>query len=223
MLIQILEMVHRQSAVPGGQGRAVQITQLLRVTFDFQSQIGSGDKDPFDLSRGKCDAFTKSIHRIGQFLFGDSGQHFPADEIDVLIRPALVFHRYCVGAQESRDDVHRLVTAESFGDPQHFEFGCRVQPVTRFDLDGGDSVRKQSLETRRRLLIQLVHTRRPGGQDGGVDATATTRYFRVAGAVQPQLELTGTIAGINQVGMAIDQSRCNQATAAILFVLGFGE
>jgi hypothetical protein len=57
------------------------------------------------------------------------------------------------------------------------------------------------------------------GGAGGIyrryDATAAGCDFGVTRALEAQFELVGPIAGINQVGMAVDQSGSQQPVAAI--------
>ena len=75
---------------------------------------------------------------------------------------------------------------------------------------------QDEIETLLRQRHQLVLRRFARGPDAGDDAAAGTGHFFVAGPGQAHGELVGTLAAIDQVGVAVDQARRGQAPCAIM-------
>ena len=94
------------------------------------------------------------------------------------------------------------------------DFGGGFQPVAGFDLDGRDAFRQQRIEARQgcshqrffvasRVAVTVDRMPPPPGD------------LLVAGAFQPHLELGGAVAGIDQMGVAVDQPRRDPAALAV--------
>ena len=81
------------------------------------------------------------------------------------------------------------------------------QPVARFHLDRGDAFGDQRVESRQRLAQQLLLARRARRADRGEDAAAGARDLLVARAGEPQFEFARAIAGVDEMGVAVDQAR----------------
>ena len=62
---------------------------------------------------------------------------------------------------------------------------------------------------------ELVLARRAQRRDGRDDAAAGARDLLVARAVQAQLELVGAVAGVDEVGVAVDQAGRDPAALAV--------
>jgi len=90
------------------------------------------------------------------------------------------------------------------------------QPVTGLDLDGRDAFSQQRLEARARAVKERLFAGGARGGHGGSDSAACPRDLLITGALKPQVKFGGALAGIDQVRVRIDQSRCNQRTAKVM-------
>jgi hypothetical protein len=126
-----------------------------------------------------------------------------------------IFDRESVGAEIACDDIDRMLPAERAGDAQHFALGLDIEAIARFDLDGGDAFGEQACEPGRRPFQQLLFSRGAGGADRREDAAARLGNLGIGNAIEALLEFLGAVAAVDNVGMAVDQARGEEAPAAI--------
>src|SRR5258705_7115169 len=108
-------------------------------------------------------------------------------------------------AEEAGDDLDRSVLPEPARSAQHARLGHKIEAVARLDLDRGDALGDETIEARQAGVHEFVLGGGPRRLDGRDDAAAGARDLLVGGAGEPQLELVRAVAGIDQMGMAIDQ------------------
>ena len=115
--------------------------------------------------------------------------------------------------------VVRTETGRSLAEPprgaKRLFFIVEVEAVARLDLDRRDAFGDQRVEPRQRLAHELVLARRTQRLDRRDDAAACPRHFLVGRAGQPHLELVGAVAGMDEMGVAIDQARRDPAAFAV--------
>ena len=113
----------------------------------------------------------------------------------------------------------RTVTGTLVAQPargaQRLRLVVEVEPVAGLDLDRRDAFGDQRIEARQRLPHQLVLARRAQRLDGRDDAAAGPRHLFVGGAGQPHLELVGAVAGMDEMGVAVDQAGRDPAAVAV--------
>ena len=90
-------MVDRQCAVLSRHHRATEVTELLDMRLDRQTQPLSRGKYPRTLFHTEGDRFNKHIYRVDQAFGMRRWQHFVAHQIDVSITATRVFGRQRVG------------------------------------------------------------------------------------------------------------------------------
>jgi hypothetical protein len=155
------------------------------------------------------DALHERIDCIRQSFAGNGRQHVPANALDVCIIVALRFRRQRMCAEERCGDRDRAQPGHRAGGTNLPRLGIGLQSIPGFNLDGGDTLGDQYIETRQHRCDQLVLGRGTRRLDCGENAAACARDLLVAGAGQPQLELVSAITGVDEVCVAIDQSRCD--------------
>ena len=119
--------------------------------------------------------------------------------------------RHGMRAEETRDHVDLALAAESAGGAQRLGLGHEVETIAGLDLDRGDAFGDQGIEPRQRLRDKLILARRARRLHGRDDAAAGARDLLVACAFEPQFEFMRAVAAIDEMSVAIDQSRRDPA------------
>src|SRR5690606_38355162 len=89
------------------------------------------------------------------------------------------------------------------------------QPVAGLDLDGGDALGQHRVQPGQGGLQQCRIVGFAGSAHGGDDAAAGAGDVGVAHALQALLELVGAVAGVDEVGVAVDQAGADPAAATV--------
>jgi hypothetical protein len=105
-------------------------------------------------------------------------------------------------------------------DCEHLELRFKIQAVARLDLDRRNTLGGQRLHPGQSRRVQLVGRRGARGAHGGKDAAAGARDVLVACAFEALLEFAGTIAGEDEVRMAVDERRGDPATPERACIFG---
>ena len=103
---------------------------------------------------------------------------------------------------------------------RHFKAASLVvqrQAVAGFDFQRGHAFGHQRDGPPARCSEQRVIGGSACGRHGGANAAAGPRNVFIAGTVQAHLELAGTLAAINQVGVAIHQAGRDQRATQVVF------
>jgi hypothetical protein len=137
------------------------------------------------------------------------------DEIDIGIGAA-GFGRQRVCAEQGRDDVDRTLHAELACGAQLLAFIGEIEPVARFDLDGGDALGEQRIEPRQGLRHQFGLGRGARRRDGRDDAAAGAGDVLITRTRQPQFEFMRAVAAMHQMRVAVDQPRRDPAAVAVM-------
>ena len=153
------------------------------------------------------------VDRVGQAFTGGRRDHLLADQAHIVVGATGVFRRQRMGAKQGGGHPHRAQLAEAAGHAQHLQLVGQGQAVTGLDLDRGHAIGQQRVETRQAGGDQLVLAGGAGGAHAAEDAAAGAGDFLVADAFQALLELTGAVAGVHQMGMAVDQARRHHPAA----------
>src|SRR6185437_5546632 len=98
---------------------------------------------------------------------------------------------------------------------QHLTLAGEIEPVAGFNLDRRDAFADQRIEPTQRLRHQRLLAGLPRRRHRRRDAAAGARDLLIRSAGKPQLEFAGAIAAVDEMGMAINQSRRNPAALAI--------
>ena len=137
------------------------------------------------------------------------------DLCDVGVLVALGFRRQGMRAEEGGAHRDRPLVAEPARGTQRLRLVFEIEPVAGLDLDRGDAFRDQRVEPRQRLRDELVLARRAQRLDRRDDAAAGPRDLLVGRAGKPHLELVGAVAGMDQMGVAVDQAGRDPAALAV--------
>jgi hypothetical protein len=121
--VEIFQVVRRQGGELRGQGRPMQVGQLLGVQLDRQAVGPGGLEHPAGLGGRKTDALAEGVDGVGQAFGGDGRDHPVANEVDIAVRIAGEFRRQGVGAQEGGGDRHVPLVAQGAGGAQLFALG----------------------------------------------------------------------------------------------------
>ena len=211
--IQMLDVVGRQRAMLRGQFGTVLVAHLLGV--DLQRQpVRTGRLEYLrGLFAGEGDVLAEHVHRFGQAFGGDGRDHYFADLVDVVLRLASRRHR--VRAEEGGHDFDLAQLLQLFGHAQLLALVVQGQAVAGLDLDGGHAFAQHRVQPRQAGGEQGGIVGGAGGAHGGNDAAAGAGDVGIADALQALLELVGAVAGMNQVGVAVDQAGADPAPAAV--------
>ena len=204
--------------MPGGQRRAAEVGQLVGMQLDRQPVPGRGGEDPRCLRRRKANPLAERIHRVGQPLGRDRRQHRLADQADILVA-VLHFRRHGVRAEETGHHPYRPLPPQRAGRPELPRLGRQFQPVARLDLDRGDALAQQRIQPGQRRVHELLlrgAACRPHRRDDAAPGPGDRLVCRSGEAL---LELARAVAGIDQVGVAIDQPGQDPPPLAINAVL----
>ena len=135
--------------------------------------------------------------------------------VDIGVLVAVRLRRQRMRAEEGGAHRHRPLVAEPARGAQRLRLVVEVEAVAGLDLDRGDAFGDQRVEARQRLRDELVLARRARRLDRGDDAAAGPRDLLIGRAGEPHLELVGAVAGIDEMGVAVDQAGRDPAAVAV--------
>ena len=138
-----------------------------------------------------------------------------ADKVDIAILVALGFRRQRMGAEKRGADGNRPFSAERARSGELAHLGLGIEPIARLDLDRRHALGDQRVEPRQRACHKVGLAGGPGRGHRRDDAAAGPRDLFVARPLQAQLELMGAVAAIDEMGVAVDQTRGDPAPRAI--------
>ena len=138
-----------------------------------------------------------------------------AHERNVVVGPARIFRRNRVRGEQRGTNVDALSVAEGACHAQQLELARGVEAVTGLDLDRGDAFAAQALQPFSARAQQLVLGGGPRRAHRCHDAAACARDLLVGRAGQALLELARAIAGVDEVRVAVDETRREPAPAAV--------
>ncbi len=208
-------MIGGQGTVGSGQCGSSEIRKLFGVEFHWNAQCLRLVKDTSHLFRRKSNALAKTIHCVRESFGMSGGQAFPADKGDVLVYFSSVFWRNRVGTEKAGLHAHLACFAQLAGYAQHFELGFHIETVAGLDLDGTHALGQQRLQSWQGLGKQLILRGVAGCRHCAEDAATASGDFLVARTLQPQLELCGAAATINQMRVAVHQRGCDQSASQV--------
>lgn len=208
-------MVGGQGAEARGKGGATEIGELVGVELDRQAELSGRVEHPRHLIGREGDALAEGIDGIREPLVRNRGQDIFHDQRDEGVLVALGLRRQGMGGKTGGAHRRRPFFAEPARGAQRFHLVVEIEPVARLDLDSGDAFRQQGVEPRQRLADQLVLAGGAERPHRRHDAAAGAGDLLIGGARQPHLELRSAVADMDQMGMAVDQSRRDPAAFAI--------
>ncbi len=208
-------MIDGERAITGGKPGAAQIGKLLGVKLDGKPELLRCGKDLIHLGDRKGDAFAEAINRIGELCPGDGRQCLVADEIDIAGMIVTIFGGKGVGAEIARHHIDWMAFSQSARDTEHLELGLDIETIARFDLDRRHALGKQAFESSRCGFEQIFFACRACGAHGREDAAARLGDVGIGDAVEALLEFLGAVAAIDEMGVAVDQARGEEAPAAV--------
>ncbi|MNQ65925.1 N-formimino-L-glutamate deiminase [compost metagenome] len=222
VLIQILQVIHREGTEVGGERAAPQVGELLHVPLHREIVLIRRQIDLLGLGQREADVLAEDVHRIRQTRLGRCRDDLLADGLDPGVRIVAVFGRHRMGCQQGGLDPNRQRLPQSAGDPQHLELVRQGEAIAGLDLHGSDPFPDQGLDPRHRQLIEQILAGRAGGPYCGEYATPLAGDVAVGHALLAQLELLGPAAGKDEVGVAIDEARGHQPALHVAPVGGIG-
>ena len=158
----------------------------------------------------------EDIYRIGQTRLGGGRDNLLTDGLDPAVGIVAILRRHRMGRQQSGLDPDRQRLSQSAGHPQHLEFVIQRQAIAGLDLHRGDPFADQGCHPRQRQLEQLLFAGGTGGTHRADDAAAPTGDLGIGHPLLAQLELFGTAAGEDQMGVTIDKAGSDQLAPHIL-------
>ncbi len=120
------------------------------------------------------------------------------------------------GAQEAGLAGDRAQLADLAGGAQHAQLRFPVEAIAGLDLDGGDTLSNQGIDTRQGSFQQLLFTGCARRLDRGNDAATGPGHFFVRCTLKTHFEFTCPVAAENNMGMTVDQARGHQPSADII-------
>jgi len=141
----------------------------------------------------------------------DSLDHF----VDVVVGPAGELGRQRVGGEQGGAHVDRETFTEQARDAQRLQLGGQREPVARLDLDRRHAMPHRRLQPARRFGEQGVGIGVAGLAHRRDDAAAGAGDRFVARPFEPHLELARAVAGVDEVGVAVDQARGQQCAVGV--------
>lgn len=187
------------------------VAQLLGVDLYFQPVRVGGGEQLRGLFAREGDVLAEHVHRLGQPFGGDGREHHVAHLVDVFLR--LPPRRHRMRTEEGGHDFDLAQVFQLLGHAQLLALVVQSETVAGFDFDGGDAFGQHRVQPGQGGFQQRCIVGLPGGAHGGDDAAAGTGDVGIAHALQALLELARTVAGIDEVGMAVDQAGADQRPA----------
>ena len=112
-------------------------------------------------------------------------------------------------------DIDGKLRPEPARHAEHLELGLDIEAVAGLDLDGRDAFGEERSQAAGCGPEEVVLARRARGGDRREDAAALLGDVGIGCAVEPLLEFIGAIAAIDEMGVAIDETRRDEAPAAV--------
>ena len=200
---RVFEMIGRERAEFGGERRAAGIRELVGVQLHRQPVRTRGREHASCLRLREADRLAERIDGIRESH--GRGNDFATDEIDIIVSASVELRRHRVRGEQRGPHVDT-----DFGrDPSRRlklpAFVRGVETIAGLDLDRGHAFFRQRRESRPAGGDKLVVRRGAGRFDRGLDAPAGPRDFGIRGAVEARFELVHAIAGVDEMGMTVDQ------------------
>jgi len=203
----VLEVIGGERAELGSEPRAVHVRELVRVHLHRQPLQASGAEDAFRLCAGEGDRLAERIDRVRQSLSRNRRNGFTAHVVDVIVGAPRVLGRERMGGEQRRAHVHPRLRTQASRDAQLLGLRGRIEAIARLDLDRGDAFGCKRSKARHALLREVGLARGARCTHGRCNAAALARDVGVGGAVEAALELVRAIAGVNEMRVAIDETR----------------
>ncbi len=128
----------------------------------------------------------------------------------------MIFGGQGVGAEEGRLDADPPLARKRARRAQHLQFVVGRQPITRFDLDRRDALGDQRVEAGQRACDQFGLARAARRAHRRDNAATRAGDLFIASARKPHRPLVRAVAAMNQMRVAVDQARGDEAAAAIM-------
>src|SRR5262245_229147 len=208
-------MVDRKGTISGSELGAAQIGELFGMELYRKAKLLCRGEDLLCLGDRESDAFTKGIDRIGKLCLGDSRQRPVADEIDIGGMIVAIFGWKSVSAKIARHDIDEMNLTELARHFEHLQFGVDIETVARFDLDRGDTFGEQALESSRCRSDELIFRGLACRAYGRENAAARLGDLGIGSTIEAHFELVGAVAAVDEMGVAVDQARGQEPSAAI--------
>lgn len=183
------------------------------------------------MRNGERAAVAENIAEFGKIFGGDLRKPLAANQFNIFVGAfvaacaAAKFGRDDVRAEEGAHDVEGLKAFEFAKGDKDFAFAGPVEAVAGFGFEGGCAVTRELRE-----MCKGAGCERCGGSaaefaDAIDNATSVAGDFLVGGAGDALLVFSGTRAGVDEVGVRIDESGENNAAVEVEFAgaAGFGE
>tara|TARA_B100000405_G_scaffold105209_1_gene73540 strand:- start:157 stop:459 length:303 start_codon:yes stop_codon:yes gene_type:complete len=100
------------------------------MEFHRKSMFSCRLEHPFRLGQIEPDSLAEGIDGVGKSLLCNFADHFPADQVDVIIAPSLELRWKGMGAEKTGGNTDRQFTFQLPCDPEHAAFGFGFQPVS---------------------------------------------------------------------------------------------
>ncbi len=120
-----------------------------------------------------------------------------------------------MGAQEGRRHINWAHLSEPSRCRELAPLRRQIEAITRLDLYSGDALGDQRVETRQRAADEVILAGSARCRNSGEDAAARVCNLGISRTFETHLELAGTITGVDEVSMAVDQPGRNPSAAAV--------
>ena len=211
----VFEMVGGKCARAGRKGGAAGMGELFGMELDREVQRLCRGEDLRDLIGGEGDGFAEGVDLVDQPLGGEAVQGGQADLVEIGLGAALVIGRDGMGAKEGGDDAHGAQTGQPPRRKEHPAFGIEVETVAGLDLDRPDAFGKERIKAGKGRDDEVVDGCRPGGGEGREDAAPGGGDGGIALTLEPHGEFRGAVAGMDDMGVTIDQRGRDKPAALI--------
>ena len=215
VLARVFEMIGRQRSEFGRERGAARIRELVGVELDRQPVRPRGGEDAPRLLRRETDRLAEGVDGVGEARARDGRNRFLTDELDVGVATTRKFRGQRVRREQGRAHVDADVCRHGARGLQHPPLGRRVEPVARLDLDRRHAFGRERREPRPALRDERVGRRGARRTHRRRDAAARTRDLRVGRAFEAALEFVRAVAGVDEVRVAVDETRRDPAAAGI--------
>ena len=100
------------------------------MEFHRKSVFSRRLEHPFRLGQIEPDSLAEGIDGVGKSLLCNFADHFPADQVDVIIAPSLELRWKRMGTEKTGGNTDRQFTFQLPCDPEHAAFGFGFQSVS---------------------------------------------------------------------------------------------
>jgi len=125
------------------------------------------------------------------------------------------FWRESMSAEKCRNRFERGFCTHTPNHPKNFEFVLEREAIARLRFDGGRSILQKPARALFLKRKQVIFGRGPCRPHRCFDSPATLCNLLVSLAACARLKILESISGKNEMGMRVDKSRQNDATASI--------